>query len=183
MAEARSADARSAPGPGGIPAFGNTNTLRVKGFETPGTGWWPGSGAACDVPGVTGVGVDIVEVARIRELVERKGDRLEGRVFTADEMRASAGGRYDKLAGRFAAKEAVAKALGTGIRGFGWSEIAIAQGPGGKPCVRLTGRAADEAARRGVLRVEVSIAHTRDTAIAFAVAIGLGGGEFESRDV
>jgi holo-[acyl-carrier protein] synthase len=147
--------------------------------------WGSGSGAGLGrgVPGVTGVGVDIVEVARIRELAERKGDRLEGRVFTSEEMGASAGGRYDKLAGRFAAKEAVAKALGTGISGFRWTDIAIVEGPGGRPCVHLTGGAAEEAARRGVLRVEVSIAHTRDTAIAFAVAIGLGGGEFEGRDV
>ncbi|MDK2930948.1 MAG: holo-[acyl-carrier protein] synthase [Bacillota bacterium] len=133
--------------------------------------------------GVVGVGVDIVEVARIRELMERKGDRLEGRVFTSEEMKSSAGGRYDRLAGRFAAKEAVAKALGTGIRGFGWSEIEIAEEPCGKPYVRLTGRAANVAAQRGVVRVEVSIAHTRDTAIAFAVAIGVGGGEVEGRDV
>lgn len=133
---------------------------------------------------VVGVGVDIVEVARIRELMERKGDRLEGRVFTSEEMKSSAGGRYDRLAGRFAAKEAVAKALGTGIRGFGWSEIEIAEEPCGKPYVRLTGRVADVAAQRGVVRVEVSIAHTRDTAIAFAVAIGVGvgGGEVEGRD-
>jgi len=131
--------------------------------------------------GVVGVGVDIVEVDRIRELMERKGERLEGRLFTAAEVGCSRGGRYDRLAGRFAAKEAVAKALGTGIRGFGWNEIEIADEPTGQPCARLVGRAAELAARLGVTRIDVSIAHTRHIAIAFAVAIG--GGEFEGRDI
>jgi len=137
---------------------------------------------------VVGLGVDIVEVARIRELMERKGDRLVGRVFTPEEMGCAAGergGRYDGLAGRFAAKEAVAKALGTGVRGFGWSEVQIVEEPSGKPRVRLTGRAAEVAARLGVVHVEVSIAHTRDTAVAVAVAVGagVGGGKLEGRHV
>lgn len=129
---------------------------------------------------IKGIGVDIVEVDRVRELVERKADRLEGRVFTAAECDACRGGRYDKLAGRFAAKEAVSKALGTGISGIGWNEIEIAEEASGKPYVRLVGRAADLASSLGVTAVEVSIAHTESVAIAFAVAIG--GGEIEGRN-
>ncbi|MGE5594036.1 MAG: holo-ACP synthase [Betaproteobacteria bacterium] len=134
---------------------------------------------------VVGVGVDIVEVARIRELMERKGDRLVGRVFTPEEIGSAAGGRYDSLAGRFAAKEAVAKAFGTGVRGFSWGEVQIVEEPSGKPRVRLTGRAAEVAAQLGVVHVEVSIAHTRDTAVAVAIALGagVGGGKLEGRHV
>ncbi len=128
-----------------------------------------------------GIGVDIVEVERIRELAERKAERLEGRLFTACELQACRGGRYDKLAGRFAAKEAVSKALGTGVSGMGWHEIEIAEEESGRPLVRLTGRAAALAASLGVTAIEVSIAHTSGVAVAFAVAIG--GGSVEGSDV
>ena len=129
---------------------------------------------------VIGIGVDIIEVSRIRDLMERKGDRLHGRVFTDIEMDVATGGRYDKLADRFAAKEAVAKALGQGISGIGWNEIEIRNEPSGKPYVRLLGRAEELAKGRGVKAVLVSISHTDALAMAFAVAIG--GGSLESRN-
>ncbi len=133
--------------------------------------------AAMGREAIKGIGVDIIEVDRIRELVERKADRLEGRVFTRAELEACGNGHYDKLAGRFAAKEAVSKALGTGVSGIGWDEIEIVEDASGKPCARLTGRAAHLASRLGVAAVEVSIAHTAALAVAFAVAVGGVGSE------
>ena len=129
---------------------------------------------------VIGVGVDIIEVGRIRDLMERKGARLHGRVFTDIEMDAAEGGHYEKLAGRFAAKEAVSKALGQGISGIGWNEIEILNEPSGKPYVRLLGRAEELVRARGVKAIFVSISHTDTLAIAFAVAVG--GGNLESRN-
>lgn len=129
---------------------------------------------------IIGIGVDVIEVGRIRDLMERKGDRLHGRVFTDIEMDAAKGGHYDRLAGRFAAKEAVAKALGQGISGIGWNEIEIRNEPSGKPYVHLLGRALDLAKELGVESVLISISHTNTLAIAFAVAIG--GGSLESRN-
>ena len=129
---------------------------------------------------VIGVGVDIIEVGRIRDLMERKGARLHGRVFTDIEMDAAEGGHYEKLAGRFAAKEAVSKALGQGISGIGWNEIEILNEPSGKPYVRLLGRAEELAKARGAKAVHISISHTDTLAIAFAVAVG--GGNLESRN-
>jgi len=129
---------------------------------------------------VIGIGVDIIEVSRIRDLMERKGDRLHGRVFTDIEMDAAEGGHYEKLAGRFAAKEAVSKALGQGISGIGWNEIEIANEPSGKPYVRLLGRAKELARERGAKAIFVSMSHTDTLAIAFAVAVG--GGNLENRN-
>lgn len=127
---------------------------------------------------VAGIGVDMIEISRIAELWERKGERLSGRVFTAHEVEASRG-RYDSLAGRFAAKEAVAKALGTGIRGLSWNEIEIVEDKAGKPLVVLSGRAQAVAAQRGIDRVLVSITHLKD--LACAVAVATGGGDVEGR--
>lgn len=129
---------------------------------------------------VIGIGVDIIEVSRIRELMERKGDRLHGRVFTDIEMDAFEGGHYEKLAGRFAAKEAVSKALGRGMSGIGWNEIEIGNEPSGKPYVRLLGRAEELAKARGAKDILISISHTDTLAMAFAVAVG--GGNLEGRN-
>ncbi|NLS44951.1 MAG: holo-ACP synthase [Firmicutes bacterium] len=119
-----------------------------------------------------GIGVDIIEVSRIRELMERKGERLRGRVFTDIELEAAKGGHYEKLAGRFAAKEAVSKALGQGISGIGWNEIEIMNEPSGKPFVCLHGRAKELAQARGIGTMLITMSHTEALAIAFAVAIG-----------
>jgi holo-[acyl-carrier protein] synthase len=133
---------------------------------------------------IRGIGVDIIEVDRIRRATTRWGDGFLSRVFTPGERRHAgfdfmvAGRRSagtsrrsaERLAGRFAAKEAVMKALGLGWGRMAWREIEIEGDPLGRPAVRLTGRAAQAAADLGVQAWFVSISHTRDLAVAHAVA-------------
>jgi holo-[acyl-carrier protein] synthase len=115
------------------------------------------------------VGVDLVEIRRIAELVARHGERFTGRVFTPGEV-ADCSGRAESLAARWAAKEAVAKALGTGIGAAGWQEIEVVRGDSGCPAVQLHGRAATLAAQRGLARWALSLAHDGGMALAFVVA-------------
>ena len=115
------------------------------------------------------VGVDLVEVRRIAELVERHGERFIGRVFTPGEV-ADCGGRVESLAARWAAKEAVAKALGTGIGAISWQEIEVLRGESGCPSVQLHGRAATLATERRLARWALSLAHDGGMALAFVVA-------------
>jgi holo-[acyl-carrier protein] synthase len=115
------------------------------------------------------VGVDLVEIRRIAELVERHGERFTGRVFTPGEV-ADCGGRAESLAARWAAKEAVAKALGTGIGAMSWQEIEVLRGESGCPFVELYGRAATLAAECGLTRWALSLAHDGGMALAFVVA-------------
>ncbi len=121
---------------------------------------------------IRGLGIDIVEVDRIRRAVARWGEVFLSRVLTPDERAVDRGARAgaERLAGRFAAKEAVMKALGLGRRGIGWQEIEITVDPLGKPGVRLTGRAAAVADRLGVRVWRLAISHTRLFAIAQALA-------------
>ncbi len=117
-------------------------------------------------------GIDLVEVQRIELMIERYGDHFLTRVFTADEL-AYCHGHSHQLAARFAAKEAVSKALGTGIHhpdGVAWHEIEIVSGERGKPIVQLTGKAAQRAATIGVQNFALSLSHTREHAIAMVVA-------------
>ncbi len=116
-------------------------------------------------------GIDLIEVSRIEESVHRFGERFYRRFFT-DAERAYCGARFAALASRFAAKEAVAKALGTGIGDVRWVEIEIVQGERNKPEVKLHGAAADLAARLGLTEWSISLSHTHEHAIAFVVAIG-----------
>jgi len=121
--------------------------------------------------GVTGVGIDAVEVARLARLLARLPRAYE-RLFS-DQERAYADGFADpfpRYAARFAAKEAVGKALGIGIIGFVWREIEVLSG--GKPRVALHGHVAEIARRLGVARVELSLSHTAGMAYAVAVAVG-----------
>ncbi len=118
---------------------------------------------------ILGSGIDIVEVGRIHESVERFGARFLNRIFTASEQayclrkRRSA----ESLAARFAAKEAGAKALGTGIsRGVNWLEIEVIREPGGRPALLFHGRAAEIAAQLGVARSALSLTHTAELAMA-----------------
>ncbi|MDP8977485.1 MAG: holo-ACP synthase [Actinomycetota bacterium] len=126
-----------------------------------------------------GVGVDAVEIDRMRSALGRTQGLAE-RLFTPGERTLSASPRGHlrpgNLAGRFAAKEAVAKALGTGVRGFGFRDIEVLNDAAGKPYVRLHAGAAHAADRLGVARVEVSITTSRALAIANAVASGGGEG-------
>ena len=112
---------------------------------------------------IVGSGIDLVEIARIQQSLERYGQRFLNRVYTAAEQayclrkRKSA----ESLAARFAAKEAGAKALGTGIsRGVNWLEIEVIREPGGRPTLRFHGRAAEIAARHGRGPCRLSITHT-----------------------
>ena len=116
------------------------------------------------------VGTDLVEVRRIAALVARHGERFTGRVFTPGEV-ADCGGRAESLAARWAAKEAVAKALGTGIGAVTWQEIEVVRGATGCPAVALHGRAAALAAERGLRQWALSLAHDGGLALAFVVAI------------
>lgn len=122
---------------------------------------------------VTGVGIDVVEVARMRRLLERLPRAYE-RLFSEHERGYADGfaDPYPRYAARFAAKEAVGKALGIGIIGFVWREIEV-RSPG-RPRVALHGRVAEIAHRLGVTRIELSLSHTDATAYALAVAVGDG---------
>jgi len=113
-------------------------------------------------------GIDLVEVNRIETAVARYGARFLERVFTDGEL-ARCRGQPQQLAARFAAKEAVSKALGTGIQS-GWREIEIVSDPRGKPSVRLSGSAAQRAAQIGLQTFALSLSHTRDYAIALVIA-------------
>jgi holo-[acyl-carrier protein] synthase len=125
---------------------------------------------------VLAVGIDLVESDRVRRAIETWGDRFVGRVFRTDECaycnRQAAPWRH--FAGRFAVKEAVAKAFGTGIGdSLGWKDVEVARNDRtGAPAVTLHGRGRRLAARRGVTRVLVSLAHGRDLAIAQATLVG-----------
>lgn len=114
------------------------------------------------------VGVDIIEIGRIRATVERWGVRFLNRIYTPTEL-AYARGRAPQLAARFASKEAVMKLLGTGIRGVAWREIEVVRQRSGAPAVALHGRALQRARRLGLGEVSLSISHSREYAVAFAV--------------
>ncbi|MFC1991997.1 holo-ACP synthase [Chloroflexota bacterium] len=113
-------------------------------------------------------GVDIIEIARIRGAIDRWGERFLHRVYTEAEIRLCRN-RSGPLATRFAAKEAVMKALGTGVRGVGWKEIEILSEPSGKPTVRLYGKARDKANGLGLDKLDISLSDSRENAIAFVI--------------
>ncbi len=116
-----------------------------------------------------GTGIDLVEIGRIQRSVDRYGRRFLDRVYTAAEQAYCLGKRksFESFAARFAAKEAGAKALGTGIRyGVNWLEIEVVREPGGRPTICFHGRAAQIALRMGVVRASLSITHTTQLAMA-----------------
>ena len=115
------------------------------------------------------VGVDAVEIDRIASVYSRHGERFLARVYT-DREAARYRGRINELAARFAAKEAVSKALGTGLNGIRWREIEVLPDPRGKPLVFLSGRAASRAAEIGLSEFAISITHTNQLALVFVVA-------------
>jgi len=114
------------------------------------------------------VGVDIIEIGRIATVAARYPERFARRIYT-DGERAYCRGRPPQLAGRFAAKEAVMKALGTGTRGVGWREIEVVRKPGSRPEIVLHGRAKTRAERLGATRLALSLSHSRDYAVASVV--------------
>jgi len=115
-------------------------------------------------------GVDIVEVERIDAAILRHGQRFFDRFFTVQEL-IDAGGRTPALAARFAAKEAVAKALGTGIGQVGWKDIEVRTGPGRRPELALYGAAARRAQELGLQHWALSLSHTHHHAVAVAFAM------------
>jgi holo-[acyl-carrier protein] synthase len=118
-------------------------------------------------------GIDVIEIERIGLAIQRWGDRFLERIYT-DGERAHCRGRTESLAGRFAAKEAVSKALGVGIRVLRWRDIEVLPDRRGKPTVLLHGRAAEIARHRGLSGFDISITHSRSDAVAFVVAWGNG---------
>ena len=138
----------------------------------------PGASSAATVPtGTTELGIDIIKVERIRAALERFGPRFSRRVLTDAEQR-YVRDRPETMAGRWAAKEAVSKVLGLGVRGIGWRDIEIERLPTGQPSVRLHGRAEQRAAQLRMDRIAVSISHESDYAVAIAYGVRLAGGRF-----
>ncbi|MFY9443286.1 MAG: holo-ACP synthase [Bacillota bacterium] len=118
------------------------------------------------------VGVDMIEVARVRRALESRGSRFAGRIFTDAEVLQceSRRNKFQSYAARFAAKEAVAKLIGTGFAGFLPRDIEILNAEMGKPKVLLHGRAKDCASAAGVRQIEVSMSHVAEYAVAVAAA-------------
>src|SRR6188474_888491 len=127
--------------------------------------------------GTTELGIDIIKVDRIRATLERFGARFSNRVLTPAE-RGYVRDRPETFAGRWAAKEAVSKVLGLGVRGIGWRDIEIQRLPTGQPAVRLHGRAAARAEQLGMARIAVSITHESDYAVAIAYGVRMAGGRY-----
>lgn len=121
------------------------------------------------------VGVDLIEIDRIARALARHGDRFRHRFYTEGEL-IHCSDRVECLAGRFVVKEAVAKALGTGIGDVGWKEIEVVCNERGKPHLVLHGRAQELAAELGLHTWSVSLSHTATHAIGFAVAQGAHNG-------
>jgi holo-[acyl-carrier protein] synthase len=146
---------------------------RLKGQRVPGVPGGSGVaslGTLAGTPGIV-VGVDLVEVDRIAQAIVRFGSRFFQRIFTPEELEQSHR-RTAWLAGRFAAKEACAKALGTGVgAAAAWRDMQILRQPGGKPSLRLLGDAAERAAALSITQVDLSISHTHQYAVAIVVAL------------
>jgi len=131
---------------------------------------------------IGGLGTDIVEISRIREMLERHGSHFVDRCFTRSEIEYATKHRDPTLryAGRWAAKEAVVKVLGTGfVQGITFHDVEVVSLHTGQPTVRLSGRAAEIAVEQGIERILLSISHAREYAVATAIGISgatAGGG-------
>jgi holo-[acyl-carrier protein] synthase len=115
----------------------------------------------------TAIGVDIIEIDRIKRAVSRWQDSFLNRIYTQAELDNHK--NISSLAARFAAKEAVMKALGTGTRGVGWTDIEIITNSHGRPRVRLYGRALKKSVEIGLSRFDVSLSHSKNYAVAFVI--------------
>src|SRR6187431_3206435 len=127
--------------------------------------------------GTTELGIDIIKVERIRAALARFGPRFSRRVLT-DAERRYVRDRPETMAGRWAAKEAVSKVLGLGVRGIGWKDIEVERLPTGQPSIRLHGRAAARADQLGMGRIAVSITHESEFAVAIAFGVRTAGGKY-----
>jgi len=124
---------------------------------------------------IVGTGIDITEVPRIREAIQRHGERFLQRIFTEGEIQycESKVNRVERYAARFAAKEAGMKAIGTGWNhGVRWRDIEVARKPGGRPTLLLHGKAAEFAAKLGATNVALSLTHTAEQAMAQVILEG-----------
>ena len=128
-------------------------------------------------PGTTELGIDIVKVDRIAKAIDKFGMRFANRVLTPLEQR-YVRQRPETFAGRWAAKEAVSKVLGLGVRGVGWRDIEVERLPTGQPSINLSGRAAQRAEQLGMGRVAVSISHEAEFAVAVAFGVRTAGGRY-----
>jgi holo-[acyl-carrier protein] synthase len=131
---------------------------------------------------ILGIGTDITECLRIARMIERHGEQFMDRVYTDEEIRYCQNRREatQHFTGRWAAKEAVLKALGIGSRrGIAWRDIEIRNEPGGRPVVAVRGGIKDVVQRLGVAQIFVSISHCRTHATAYAIALGKDPGEGE----
>jgi len=122
---------------------------------------------------VLGLGMDVIETTRVQTSIDRFGERFLERIFTAEEIAyclRKKKNAAESFAARFAAKEAGAKALGTGIsRGVTWKELEVRREPSGRPTLHLSGRAAERAEAMGVRRIQMSLTHSRELAMAVVV--------------
>jgi holo-[acyl-carrier protein] synthase len=124
---------------------------------------------------IIGIGMDLIEVTRMARLIERHPERATERLFTPGECAHCSGSRIpeESYAARFAAKEALLKALGTGWSGgVTWRDVEVIAQPSGAPSIRLAGVAGEIAARLGVETIHVSLTHTRELAAAYVVLEG-----------
>jgi holo-[acyl-carrier protein] synthase len=131
---------------------------------------------------ILGIGTDITECLRIARMIERHGEQFMDRVYTDEEIRYCQNRREatQHFTGRWAAKEAVLKALGIGSRrGIAWRDIEIRNEPGGRPVVAVRGGIKEIVQRLGVAQIFVSISHCRTHATAYAIALGKDRGEAE----
>jgi holo-[acyl-carrier protein] synthase len=129
--------------------------------------------------GIIAHGIDLVDFPRIEDMVKRHGERFLDRVFTVVEQKYAQANKngIEKLAGRFAAKEAVLKLVGTGWRGkIAWTDIEVVNTETGQPEVRLSGEVKKIADKLGITQISVSITHTANFAIASAVALAESNG-------
>jgi holo-[acyl-carrier protein] synthase len=115
------------------------------------------------------IGIDLIDIDRILRVLRRHPQRFRRRILTEREDR-YCGARVERVAGRWAAKEAISKVLGLGVRGVGWREIEVLPNRAGQPQVILHGRAAERANRLGMGELTVSISHERRMAVAVAMA-------------
>ncbi|MXZ36086.1 MAG: holo-[acyl-carrier-protein] synthase [Acidobacteria bacterium] len=118
---------------------------------------------------IVGTGIDLVEIGKLRAAMERRGDRLRNRIFTPGEIRYCDGrpNPFQHYAARFAAKEALFKAIGTGWSGgVGWRDAEVRNQPNGKPDLLLSGKALEVARQLGAVRYRISLSHTDRYAVA-----------------
>jgi len=116
----------------------------------------------------TAVGIDIIEIPRIKQAISSWQNSFLNRIYTDAELE-SCHNAASSLAVRFAAKEAVMKALGTGTRGLSWRDIEVLSDPDGAPIIQLHGRAQDKASEKGITEFSITMSHSKQYAIAFVI--------------